>query len=91
MLFEGVVSKRREFTLRAGTTKRLVVKYKLNRSGEFIIGGVHARNPFTSLLVGYYQNGKLYYAGKVKNGFVPHTRREVTARFAGPKPLFARS
>jgi hypothetical protein len=29
------------------------------------------------MIVGYYQEGKLLYAGKVRAGFVPHVRREV--------------
>jgi ATP-dependent DNA ligase len=30
-----------------------------------------------ALIVGYYDGGKLLYAGKVRNGFVPRLRREV--------------
>src|SRR4029077_16898986 len=33
--------------------------------------------------VGYYQDGKLLYAAKVRNGFVPHTRREVAGKLKG--------
>jgi len=32
-------------------------------------------NPFDSIIVGYYQDGKLLYASMVRNGFVPNTRR----------------
>ena len=35
-------------------------------------------NPFDSIIVGYYQDGKLQCAAKVRNGFVPHTRKEVS-------------
>ena len=48
-----------------------------------MIGGFTPGNPFASLLVGCYQDGKLYYAGKVKDGFVSHVRREVAKRLAG--------
>ena len=40
-------------------------------------------NPFDSIIVGYYQDGKLLYAAKVRNGFVPNTRREVAAKLKG--------
>jgi ATP-dependent DNA ligase len=33
--------------------------------------------------VGYYANGKLQYAAKVRNGFVPQVRREVATRLKG--------
>jgi ATP-dependent DNA ligase len=39
--------------------------------------------PFDSIIVGYYQDGKLLYAAKVRNGFVPHTRREVAGKLKG--------
>jgi len=40
-------------------------------------------NPFDSVIVGCYQDGKLLYAAKARNGFVPHTRREVAAKLKG--------
>jgi ATP-dependent DNA ligase len=48
-----------------------------------VIGGYIPDNPFDSIIVGYYQDGKLLYAAKVRNGFVPHTRKEVFQRFKG--------
>ena|SRR5919108_4883548 len=42
---------------------------------------LHTKKPLLDALVlGYYDNGKLLYAVKVRNGFVPHLRREVVAR-----------
>jgi ATP-dependent DNA ligase len=35
------------------------------------------------ILVGYYEEGKFYYAGKVRAGFTPATRREVWQRIDG--------
>jgi hypothetical protein len=35
--------------------------------------------------VGYYDGDKMIYVAKVRNGFVPHTRRAVASRFAGLK------
>jgi len=36
-----------------------------------------------SIIVGYYQDDKLFYAAKVRNGFVPRLRREVADRLNG--------
>jgi bifunctional non-homologous end joining protein LigD len=36
-----------------------------------------------SIIVGYYQEGKLYYAAKARNGFVPRTRWKVFQRIRG--------
>jgi len=44
-------------------------------------------NPFDSIIVGYYQDGKLYYAAKVRNGFVQHTRKEVFQRLRDACPF----
>src|SRR6185503_7199782 len=51
------------------------------RGQELVIGGYTPGNPFDALIVGYYENGKLYYAAKVRNGFVPRVRSEVFKRF----------
>ena len=53
------------------------LKYRINRGQELVIGGYTPGNPFDALIVGYYQDGKLNYAAKVRNGFVPRVRREV--------------
>jgi ATP-dependent DNA ligase len=39
------------------------------------------RDVVDSVIVGYYEEGQLYYAAKVRNGFVPQVRREVFQRF----------
>jgi len=40
-----------------------------------VIGGYTAGNPFDAVIVGYYQDGKLLFASKLRDGFVPHVRR----------------
>jgi ATP-dependent DNA ligase len=45
-------------------------------------------NPFDAVIVGYYQDGKLIFASKVRNGFVPHSRRELMKRL---EPLVTRA
>jgi bifunctional non-homologous end joining protein LigD len=62
------------------------VKFKTNQSQELVIGGYKpGKDYFDYLLAGYYDgNGNLMFAGKIKNGFVAATRRELAKKF---KPL----
>jgi bifunctional non-homologous end joining protein LigD len=84
MGFEGVIAKRRDSRYESGERTGAWVKYKINKSQEMVIGGYTPGNPFDSIIVGYYQGHELMFAGKVRNGFVPHVRRELMARM---KPL----
>jgi len=81
---EGIVAKRHDSAYEPGQRTGTWVKYKINKGQEFVIGGYTPGNPFDAIIVGYYDEGKLLFAGKVRNGFVPHVRREV---MAGMKPL----
>jgi bifunctional non-homologous end joining protein LigD len=76
---EGVIAKRHESTYESGRRSGAWVKYKINKGQELVVGGYTAGNPFDAIIVGYYQEGRLQFAGKVRNGFVPHLRREVMA------------
>src|SRR5215471_18329413 len=78
--FEGIVANRKDSLYEPGKRSGAWLKYQINRGQEFVIGGYVLDNPFDSIIVGYYQDGKLMYAAKVRNGFVPHTRREVAAK-----------
>jgi len=53
------------------------LKYRIHKGQEFVIGGHIPDNPFDSIIVSYYQDGKLLYAAKVRNGSVPYARRDV--------------
>jgi bifunctional non-homologous end joining protein LigD len=75
--FEGVVAKRKGSLYEPGQRSGAWVKYKINRSQEFVIGGYTVGNPFDALIIGCYSDGKLNYVGKVRNGFVPHVRRAM--------------
>jgi DNA ligase D-like protein (predicted ligase) len=81
--FEGVVAKRKTSYYKSGKRSGAWLKYRINQGQEFVIGGYIPDNPFDSIIVGYYQDGKLLYAAKVRNGFVPHTCREVAAKLKG--------
>jgi len=80
---EGIIAKRKGSVYEAGRRSAAWVKYKINRSQEFVIGGYTPGNPFDALIVGYYDGADLKFAAKVRNGFVPHVRREVFQLFTG--------
>jgi ATP-dependent DNA ligase len=81
--FEGIVAKRKDSVYESGKRTGAWVKYRVNRGQEFVIGGYTPGNPFDALIVGYYEDDRLLYAAKVRNGFVPKVRREVASRFKG--------
>src|SRR6266481_10023699 len=66
---EGIVAKRKDSLYEPDKRSGAWLKYRINRGQEFVIGGYTPDNPFDSIIVGYYQDGKLLYAAKVRNGF----------------------
>lgn len=72
MGLEGVVSKRADAPYRSGRGPTWV-KSKCTARQEFVIGGYLPSDKtgrgLRSLLVGYYEGGKLHYAGRVGTGF----------------------
>jgi len=81
MGLEGVVAKRRGSPYVPGERSRDWVKLKLENQQEFVIAGYRpdGENSVDALLVGYYERKSLKFAGKVRAGLVPHTRRELAA------------
>jgi len=72
---EGVIAKRKGSIYQPGCRSGAWVKYKINRSQEFVIGGyTMGGTPFDALIVGCYEDDKLRYVGKVRAGFVSHIR-----------------
>jgi bifunctional non-homologous end joining protein LigD len=89
---EGVVAKKRDSVYRAGTRVTTWLKFKLNKSQEFVIGGYKPdAGSFQSILVGYYDAKKLVFAGKVRQGFNPVGRarllKEMTPFLADECPF----
>jgi hypothetical protein len=82
MGLEGVVAKRRDSLYEPGERSRDWQKLKLENPQEFVIGGYRpdGENSVDALLVGYYEGRKLCFAGKVRAGLVPHSRRELAAK-----------
>jgi len=71
---EGVMAKRLDSTYQPGRRSDAWLKIKNHQGQELVIGGwlpgEGARSGrIGALLVGYYQDGKLVYAGKVGTGF----------------------
>jgi bifunctional non-homologous end joining protein LigD len=75
---EGVVAKRKDSLYEPGERSDAWQKLKLENQQEFVIGGYRPGSKgIDALLVGYYDETGLRFAGKVRAGFVPHLRREV--------------
>jgi bifunctional non-homologous end joining protein LigD len=78
---EGVVSKRSDAPYRSGRTKQWV-KVKCFQRQEFIICGyvpsTIAAKGVGSLVLGYYDNGKLIHAGRVGTGFSNKLASDIT-------------
>ncbi len=78
--WEGIIAKRAngEYIHRRSNDW---LKFKCIREQEFVIGGFTnpqgTRIGFGALLVGYYQDNKLLYAGKVGTGFNDETLRSL--------------
>jgi len=77
---EGIISKRRAAKYAPGRGTDWV-KSKCKQQQEFVVGGYSdpggSRSKFGALLLGYYQRGKLTYAGRVGTGFTQQTLRTL--------------
>ena len=82
---EGLVAKRLDSRYEAGMRSGAWQKMRVNQGQEFVIGGYtpSAKN-FDALIFGYYDDGKLQYVARTRNGFTPATRKELFKRL---KPL----
>jgi bifunctional non-homologous end joining protein LigD len=80
---EGIIAKQKGSCYVPGRKSIAWLKYKLQQCQEFVIGGYTPGSPFDALIVGCYEGGKLNFVAKVRNGFVPHVRREVFQSLRG--------
>ena len=80
---EGVIAKRADSPYHGGRSRDWL-KLKCHAEQELVIGGFTgpkgSRTEFGALLVGYYEDGVLRYAGRVGTGFDHATLRELGAR-----------
>jgi bifunctional non-homologous end joining protein LigD len=82
---EGVVAKRKDSRYEAGKRSGSWAKYRLNSGQELVVGGyIPGTHGVDAIVVGYYRGDDLIYVARVRNGFVPASRRQVFARL---KPL----
>jgi bifunctional non-homologous end joining protein LigD len=80
---EGLIAKRADSPYVHGRSRDWL-KFKCGHEQELVIGGFTApqgsRTEFGALLVGYYQDGRLRYAGKVGTGFDRRTLESLGKR-----------
>ena len=75
---EGVIAKRKDSLYEAGKRSGAWIKCRANRGQELVIGGyIPGSHGLDSLIVGYYKGKDLIYVARVRNGFVPASRRRV--------------
>jgi bifunctional non-homologous end joining protein LigD len=75
---EGVIAKKADSVYQAGLRTGVWTKTRINLSQEFVIGGyMPSHLGVDSIVVGFYKSKDLYYAARVRAGFVPSTRRKV--------------
>ena len=80
--FEGLVAKRRESRYEPGLRSGAWMKMRVNQGQEFVIGGYTlGTKTFDALVIGYYEQDRLLFATRTRNGFTPATRQQVFRRF----------
>ncbi len=78
---EGVVAKRNDSLYRPGQRTDEWLKVKFSPRQEFVIGGFKPNGrSLDSLVVGYYEGRRLFFAAQVRNGLTPHLRAELRRR-----------
>ncbi len=80
---EGLVSKQRDAAYPAGRS-RAWIKSKCSNRQEFVVAGyvpsTVAKDMVGSLALGFHQDGKLVYAGRVGTGFSRDVARDLATR-----------
>lgn len=80
---EGIVSKRADSQYISGRSASWV-KVKCGLRQEFVIGGFtlpsNGSHGIGALLLGYYQDGKLIYAGRTGTGFTQKLQKQIRDR-----------
>jgi bifunctional non-homologous end joining protein LigD len=96
MGLEGIVCKRKDLPYRSGRGEHWL-KIKCVQAQEFVILGyvpsTAGAEMVGSLVLGYYEDGKLVHAGRVGTGWshkLSRTLRETIEKLNSPKPTFGR-
>jgi ATP-dependent DNA ligase len=75
---EGIIGKRKDSLYESEKRTGAWIKYRVNRGQELVIGGyLPGTHGLDSVIVGYYKGDDLVYVARVRNGFVPASRRHV--------------
>jgi bifunctional non-homologous end joining protein LigD len=86
---EGIVGKQRNSVYETGRRSGAWIKLKCVNEQEFVIGGYSppggSRKHFGAILVGYYKDKKLLFAGKVGTGFNEKTLSILHKKFQKEK------
>jgi bifunctional non-homologous end joining protein LigD len=82
---EGIIGKQRNSVYEPGRRSGAWMKLKCVSEQEFVIGGYTppqgSRKFFGAILVGYYENKKLVFAGKVGSGFTARSLSMLHKKF----------
>jgi bifunctional non-homologous end joining protein LigD len=80
---EGIVSKHGDAPYRSGRSETFI-KTKCENAQEFVVGGYSPSTPrpqaIGALVVGYYDQGRLIYAGRIGTGYTQAVARELWKR-----------
>jgi DNA ligase D-like protein (predicted ligase) len=80
---EGLVAKRRDSRYEPGLRSGAWRKMRVNAGQEFVIGGYTIGSPFDALVFGYYEDDRLIYVARTRNGFTPASRAALSKKFRG--------
>jgi bifunctional non-homologous end joining protein LigD len=93
---EGLISKRRDGAYRSGRSDAWI-KSKCQRGQELVVVGykdsTHLKNAIGALVLGYYQDGVLKYAGRSGTGYTVATAQDLWKRLQPlriDKPAFGK-
>jgi bifunctional non-homologous end joining protein LigD len=60
------------------------MKMRVNQGQELVIGGYTlGTRTFDALVIGYYEQDRLLFATRTRNGFTPATREQLFRKFRG--------
>ncbi len=86
---EGIIGKQSNSAYEPGRRSGAWIKLKCVSEQEFVIGGYTppqgARKHFGAILVGYYENKDLVFAGKVGTGFTAKSLANLRKQFQAEK------
>jgi len=75
---EGIIGKRKDSLYESGKRTSAWIKHRLNSGQELVIGGyVPGTHGLDAIIVGFYRGKDLIYVARVRNGFVPASRRQL--------------